>query len=63
MYRLYDGKLWFFKITYIDFKITDGNNDSGSKDINGVDVKYREIKTKGTELVVTFFNLKEGIFD
>lgn len=62
LYGLYDGEPWLFRITYSNFKITDGDGDSETKDINGVDVKYNEIKTKDTELVVTFFNLKEGSY-
>lgn len=62
LYGLYDGEPWLFRITYSNFKITDGNGDSKTKDINGVNVKYSEIKTKDTELVVMFFNLKEGSY-
>lgn len=62
-YGLYDGEPWLFRITYSIFKITDGIGDGETEGINGVDVKYNEIKTKGTELLVTFFNLKEGSYD
>lgn len=62
LYGIYDGEPWLFRITYSNFKITDGNGDSETKDINGVDVKYTEIKGKGSESVVMFFNLKEGSY-
>lgn len=62
LYGLYDGEPWLFRITYSNFKITDGNDDSETKDLNGVVVKYNVVKTKGSELLVVFFNLKDGSY-
>ncbi|MGD6842469.1 hypothetical protein ACQCVH_08070 [Bacillus infantis] len=61
LYGLYDGEPWLFIITYSNFEIIDGDNDSKIKTINGVDVHYREISAD-TDMLVTFFNLEEGSY-
>jgi hypothetical protein len=62
LYGLYDGEPWLFIITYSNFDIIDGDNDSKIKTMNGVDVHYREIAAD-TDLLVTFFNLEEGSYN
>jgi hypothetical protein len=62
LYGLYDGEPWLFIITFSNFEITDGENDSKIKTMNGVDVHYREISAD-TDMLVTFFNLEDGSYN